>query len=107
MKRILFVCGENKLRSPTAESVFSSNPEWELRSAGLKNNSDVQVGIDDVEWAEYIFVMENSHKKKLQDRFKAVLNHQKVICLGIPDDYQYMDETLVAILERKVPFLVK
>jgi len=107
MKRILFVCGENKLRSPTAESVFSSNPEWEVRSAGLKNNSDVQVGIDDVEWAEYIFVMENSHKKKLQDRFKMVLNHQKVICLGIPDDYQYMDETLVAILERKVPLLVK
>jgi len=28
----------------------------------LKNNSDVQVDIDDVEWAEYIFVMGNSHK---------------------------------------------
>ena len=51
--------------------------------------------------------MENSHKRKLQDRFKVVLNHQRVICLGIPDDYQYMDETLVAILERKVPVLVK
>ena len=69
MKRILFVFGQNKLRSPTAESVFSSNPEWEVRSAGLKNNSDVQVGIDDVEWAEYIFVMEKSHKRKLQKLF--------------------------------------
>jgi predicted protein tyrosine phosphatase len=66
MKRILFVCGQNKLRSPTAESVFSSNP---VRSVGLKNNSDVQVGIDDVEWAEYIFVMEKSHKRKLQKLF--------------------------------------
>jgi hypothetical protein len=27
MKRIFFVCGQNKLRSPEAESVFSSNPE--------------------------------------------------------------------------------
>jgi predicted protein tyrosine phosphatase len=106
MKRILFVCGQNKLRSPTAESVFSSNPEWEVRSAGLKNNSDVQIGIEDVEWAEYIFVMEKSHKRKLQDRFSAVLNHQRVICLGIADDYPYMDAKLVAILEQKVPRLV-
>lgn len=107
MKKILFVCGQNKLRSPTAESVFSSYPNWQVRSVGLKNNSDVQIGADDVEWADYIFVMENVHKKKLQDKFRKVLNKQKVICLGIPDDYQYMDKELINILNSKVPGLVK
>ncbi len=94
MKNILFICGQNKLRSPTAEAVFATNLDWNVRSAGLKNNSEVQVGADDVGWAEYIFVMENSHKKKLQERFRAELNGQKVICLGIPDNYEYMDEEI-------------
>ena len=107
MLNILFVCGQNKLRSPTAESVFSSQQEWQVRSAGLKNNSDVQIGVEDVEWADYIFVMENSHKKKLQELFRKNLKNQKVICLGIPDSYSYMNEELVDILKRKVPSLVK
>jgi predicted protein tyrosine phosphatase len=67
----------------------------------------VLIDIDNVAWAEYIFLMENSHKIKLQDKFKEVLNHQKVICLGAPDKYPYIDEKLVAILERKVASLVK
>ncbi len=106
MKNILFICGQNKLRSPTAEAVFATNLDWNVRSAGLKNNSEVQVGADDVEWAEYIFVMENSHKKKLQERFRAELNGQKVICLGIPDNYEYVDDALVEILKAKVPNVV-
>lgn len=107
MKKILFVCGQNKLRSPTAEAVFSSYSDWEVRSAGLKNSSDVQIGDDDVEWADYIFVMENFHKKKLQDKFGNVLNKQNVICLAIPDNYKYMDEALIKILEMKVPAFVR
>ncbi len=107
MKNILFVCGQNKLRSPTAETVFASRSDWNVRSAGLKNNSDVQIGADDVEWADYIFVMENIHKKKVQERFRTTLNKQKVICLGIADNYGYMDEGLINLLEAKVPSLVK
>lgn len=73
----------------------------------MKNSSDVQIGDDDVEWADYIFVMENIHKKKLQDKFGKVLNKQKIICLAIPDNYKYMDEALVKILEMKVPAFVR
>lgn len=78
-----------------------------MRSAGFKNSSDVQIGDDDVEWADYIFVMENIHKKKLQDKFGKMLNKQNVICLGIPDNYKYMDEALIKILEMKVPAFVR
>ncbi|MDP4583328.1 MAG: hypothetical protein NWR21_11495 [Verrucomicrobiales bacterium] len=55
MKRILFLCSQNKLRSPTAEAIFADYPWIEVDS--------------------------------------AVLN--------IPDDYDYMDLDLIALLKAR------
>jgi len=106
MKRILFICSQNKLRSPTAESVFHGHKDWDVRSAGLNTDAEIYASIEDIEWAEYIFVMEQTHKKKLLKRFKSSIKNQKVICLGIPDDYEYMNPVLVEILKKKVPTFV-
>ena len=103
MKKILFICSQNKLRSPTAEAIFSNRKDWEVRSAGLNNDAEIPLGIDDVSWAEYIFVMEQTHKKKLKKKFRGYLKNQRIICLGIPDDYEYMDQELVEILNKRVP----
>ncbi|WP_245754915.1 hypothetical protein [Pelosinus propionicus] len=46
--------------------------------------------------------METKHKKRLQERFKEELSDKKVICLNIPDDYQFMDRELVEILISSV-----
>ncbi len=102
-KHILFVCSQNKLRSPAAEAVFSTIDGWDVLSAGLNNNTEVPLGADDIEWADYIFVMENKQKKKLQSQYRKELKDQKLICLGIPDNYEYMDGELVRILKQKVP----
>jgi len=107
MKKILFICGQNKLRSPTAEAIFFAHDNWEVRSAGLKNDSDAQISTEDVSWADYIFVMENVQKRKLQNQFKDILNHQKIISLNIPDKYDYMDTAMIEILKHKVPALVR
>jgi len=107
MKKVLFICSQNKLRSPTAEAVFCDYPGWEVRSAGLKNEAEIPLGAEDVEWAEYIFVMEQTHKKKLKQKFRESLKKQSIICLGIPDDYEYMDEQLINILKRTVPQYVR
>ena len=61
------------------------------------------VSTEDIEWARYIFVMEQSHKKKLLQKFKPSIKNQSIICLGIPDNYEYMDKDLIRILENKVP----
>jgi len=103
MKKILFLCSKNKLRSPTAESVFSEVEGWEVCSAGLSNDADVHVSLEDILWADYIFVMEKGHKKKLISKFGHAIKDQNVIALDIPDDYDYMDEKLVEILQSKVP----
>jgi len=107
MKKILFLCSKNKLRSPTAEAIFSDMPEWEVYSAGISNDAQVHVSLEDIEWADYIFVMEKVHKKKLSNKFGHALKDGIVISLDIPDDYPYMDDELISILKNKVPALVK
>ena len=107
MKNILFICSRNRLRSPTAEAVFCERDGWSVRSGGLANDAEVLVSSEDLEWADIVFVLESSHRRKLKEKFRDVLKDQRVICLGIPDNYEYMDAALVRLLEQKVPGLVE
>jgi predicted protein tyrosine phosphatase len=103
MRRVLFVCGRNKLRSPTAEQIFSSYPGLEVASAGLNDDSATPVSAEILEWAYVIFVMEPIHRSKLSRRFGKHLRKQRIICLDIPDEFEYMDEGLVRLLKAAVP----
>ena len=78
-----------------------------MLKAGISNDAEVHVSVEDIEWADYIFVMEKAHKKKLSSKFARVIRDQKVISLDIPDDYEFMDDRLIEILQSKVPDLVK
>ena len=100
--RILFVCGRNRWRSPTAEQLFADHPGVECASAGLSQDADTPLSAELVAWAGTIFVMEKAHKSKLAARFRAQLAGKRVICLDIPDRYRYMDPVLVELLRAKV-----
>ncbi|TKF17564.1 protein tyrosine phosphatase [Enterovibrio norvegicus] len=106
MKRILFLCSKNRLRSLTAEAVFSEIDTWEVASAGISHDADVRVSAEDIDWADIIFVMESVHRNKLNKKFGALMKNTKVISLNIPDDFEYMDPQLIEILQQKVPKLV-
>jgi len=99
---LLFVCSENRLRSPTGEEVFSSYDGVDAIGCGTNADSATPVSGDLIEWADVIFVMEQSHKNKVSKKFQALLKTTKVICLDIPDNYQRMDPALVRVLEHKV-----
>ncbi|NHZ79297.1 phosphotyrosine protein phosphatase [Massilia sp. CCM 8695] len=101
MQRALFICSQNRLRSPTAEQVFASWPGVETDSAGLGGDASVPLSPEQIAWATIVFVMEKAHRRRLGERFRAHLNGKKVICLDIPDDYSYMQPELVSILETK------
>jgi predicted protein tyrosine phosphatase len=106
MKRVLFICTQNRLRSSTAEQVFATWPGIATDSAGLGNDADVQLSPEQIAWADIIFVMEKAHRNRLGTRFKRHLNGKRVICLDIPDEYEYMQPELVKLLKAKVgPFL--
>ena len=102
-RNVLFVCTQNRLRSPTAEQVFADWPGVETQSAGLGNDAGNPVSPELLAWSDIIFVMEKSHRDKLSRKFRRHLAGKRVICLDIPDDYAYMDPALVRLLEAKVP----
>ncbi|MEA3265004.1 MAG: low molecular weight protein tyrosine phosphatase family protein [Pseudomonadota bacterium] len=102
MRKILFVCSQNRLRSPTAEQVFSSYPGVEVASAGTNNDAEVPLTGELVRWADIIFVMEKAHRNKVQKKHRADLQSARLVCLDIPDDYDFMDEDLVRLLKAKV-----
>ena len=103
MKHVLFICSQNRLRSPTAEHVFASWPGIETASAGLNQGADNPVTPELVAWADLIFVMERRHRSKLSTNFRRHLCDQKVVCLDIPDEFDFMAPELVALLEARVP----
>jgi predicted protein tyrosine phosphatase len=104
--RALFICTHNRLRSPTAEQVFASWPGIETDSAGVGADADVPLAPEQLDWAEIVFVMEKVHRSRLSAKFRRHLNGKRIVCLDIPDDYDYMQPELVRLLEKKVtPFL--
>ena len=102
MKKVLFVCSQNRLRSPTAEQIFSKRHDIEVDSAGTNNDADNPLTAELVEWADIIFVMERRHRTKIQNRYRSALKSKRVICLDIPDEFEFMDPMLVRILEARV-----
>ena len=101
-KKILFVCSQNRLRSPTAEQVFSARPDLEVASAGTNHDAETPLSAELVEWADVIFVMERTHRSKVQKRFRRALGGTRLVCLDIPDDYEFMDPDLVRLLEARL-----
>jgi predicted protein tyrosine phosphatase len=100
--KILFVCGKNRLRSPTAEAIFAEYPGLEVDSVGVDRDADNPIGIEAIQWADLILVMEKTHRRKIQNKFQTVLRHKRLVCLDIPDNYEYMQPELVEILTKKV-----
>jgi predicted protein tyrosine phosphatase len=101
MRKVLFVCSRNRLRSPTAQLVFADWPGVETDSAGLAPDAETVLTSEQIEWADIILVMEKSHRARLTQRFKAQLSGKKVACLDIPDDYEFMQPELIALLRKK------
>jgi predicted protein tyrosine phosphatase len=47
--------------------------------------------------------MESHHRNKLLKHFRANIKNQKIVVLGITDDYDYMDPGLVKLFGTLVP----
>lgn len=106
MKKVLFICGRNKRRSPTAEAIFAEFPGVEVDSAGLSDDSVSPLDADLIAWADVIFVMERNHLGRLKSRYGRHLKASRLVCLDIPDKYEYMDARLIALLKAKVTPLI-
>ena len=57
-------------------------------------------------WADIIFVMEKKHLRRIRDKFGELLYEKKIVNLDIADDYQFMDEELIEILQNRVSEII-
>jgi len=99
---LLFVCSENKLRSSTGEKVFSKYNEINTIGCGTNKAAQTVISGDLIEWSDIIFVMENNHREKVSKKFRDLLKNKKMVCLGIADNYEYMNPLLVRLIEERV-----
>lgn len=104
---LLFVCSKNRLRSPTAEAVFTQHAGINAIGAGINSDADTPVSGDLIEWADVILVMEKFHRAKIARKFSALLKEKRLVCLDIPDNYEFMQPELIEKLITKVSKCVR
>jgi predicted protein tyrosine phosphatase len=95
MQKLLFVCSRNRRRSLTAEKLFEGSPLYQVRSVGTQPDARIVVTEGHIGWADLIFCMEKSHVRLLQRKFPEATSEKKVICLNIPDEFEFMDAAFI------------
>jgi predicted protein tyrosine phosphatase len=104
--RVLFLCRENRMRSPTAERIFSTRSDLDVRSAGTAVDALACVNANMLEWADLIFIMDDEQRRSLRRRFTGHPSLDRLICLDIADDFTFMQPELVDLLQlRTTPHL--
>lgn len=105
--KLLFICSRNRWRSPTAEKIFDGVEGIQARSAGTEPGARVKVTAGHIGWADLIFVMEKKHLRRLQEKYESELAGKRVVCLNIPDEYEFMQPELIETLRSAVgPHLI-
>jgi predicted protein tyrosine phosphatase len=100
--QLLFICSQNRWRSLTAERLFDGHPTVQARSAGTEPGARVRVAAGHLGWAEVVFVMEKRHADRLRAKFADESQGKTVVNLRIPDNYQFQDAALVAVLRERL-----
>jgi len=70
-----------------------------VRSAGTEENARIKVSAGHIGWADLIFAMEKKHVRRLQSKFSHELAGKRLVCLHIPDEFEYMIEDLIGLLQ--------
>lgn len=103
---LLVVCGKNKKRSRTAEFIYKNDDRFHIRSVGLSPKSIRKITEKDVEWADLILVMEREQNKHIKDIYHY-LQIPSIEVLNIPDEFEFMDEELIEILNEKIEPIIE
>jgi predicted protein tyrosine phosphatase len=100
--KLLFVCTVNRMRSITAQHIFEDDERFEVRSAGTDKSAAICLSQDLLDWADSIVVMEKQHRAAIRSRFPETYNTKRIVCLYIPDEYEFMQPELIARLKDRV-----
>lgn len=98
---ILFVCMMNYQRSKTAETLYKKDTRFNIRSAGVAIDAFNRISQENLDWANFIIVMEKNHRNKIRKEFPEIYTKKRIICLYIADEFDYMETALVRLIKHK------
>lgn len=87
-KMKLFICNQGKHRSKTASELF--NGEY----VGIYSE-EKPLTKELLDKSTIIYVFEEHQRKFIAENFPKQYLSKKIVCLDIPDIYNYMDEKLI------------
>jgi predicted protein tyrosine phosphatase len=106
VRKVLFICRQNRVRSATAERLFCKRTDLDVRSAGTSSDALVRVNARMLEWADVVITMDDSQRVALEQMFPRHAALARLVCLQIPDDFTFLQPELVALLEARIAPLV-
>jgi len=95
------------MRSATAHKIFEVDPRFEIKSAGTDANASVVLTNELLNWADSVVVMEKYHRNTIRKNFPDMYQQKPIVCLYIPDDYDFMQPELIELLKTKFEDLYK
>jgi protein-tyrosine phosphatase len=90
------------MRSRTAESIYSDDCRYIVKSAGISKNAQVKLSEDLISWADIVFVMESKFKDVIVDLYPIESHSKEIVSLDIPDTYYYIETLLVELIKNRV-----
>jgi len=100
--KLLFVCTVNRMRSATAHKIYENDSRFEVKSAGTDKMANTVLSAEILNWADSIVVMEKHHRNYIRKYFPEIYKTKKIVCLYIPDIYEYMQPELIEMLKIKI-----
>ncbi len=89
------------MRSATAHKIYENDERLEVKSAGTDVTANMVINEELLNWADAVIVMEKHHRNFIRREFPGIYDSKKIVCLYIPDDYDFMQEELITILRDK------
>lgn len=93
------------MRSLTANEIYQEDVRFNVDSAGTAADAKNQISKENLEWADYILVMERAHRNKIRSEFPDIYQSTRILCMYIEDNYDFMDSYLIELLKGKFEFL--
>jgi protein-tyrosine phosphatase len=90
------------MRSRTAESIYSDDCRYIVKSAGISKKAQVRLSEDLISWADIVFVMESKYRDIIVDLYPIESLSTKIVSLDIQDNYYYMETLLVELIKSRV-----
>ena len=99
--KVLFICSAGILRSATAAHVFAAKG-YNTRCAGSEEYALIPVTGDLLLWADKIVFVNKENYDSVATKFSLDDFKDKIQVCDIPDQYDYRNPALVALLEEQV-----